>query len=657
MRAAENGQSPLFAPDVTWTAPASLPDLRGAKRLCVDCETKDPGLKANGIGVRRGSKIVGLAIGTDRGDRYYLPVGHEGGGNLDEGVVREWAREELNAFTGEVVGAHLAYDLDFLAEWGVDFSNATAFHDVQVIETLLDENKVGEYNLDALSKVYLGEGKDERALLDFASAHGFSTPDSAKSNLWRLPAGAVGSYAEGDVDRPLRILDLQLPRIAAEGLDAIYEVERELLPELVLMRRRGIPVDVAEAKRLRADFARRLASWRAELKRLSGPRAELTEPETIYRALEERGVPVPRTPKTGQPSITKPFLEKYAKDELVRVVLNGRKLNTLITTFFDGQILGHLTEGRVHPTWNQLKGDDDGTIARIAGAHPNMQFIPKRDADWLDDEVAPLVRSVFVPEDGEDWQRDDFSQVEYRFLTHFARGPGAAEARERYRVEPKTDFHKMTASMLRVDPEDKKKRLKVKITNFGKVYGAQAPKLALMFGVGLEEAREFVDEYDRELPFVKATLEAADGWAQKRGFVVTIMNRRRRYPFWGPKRWKRDSGLPLFRDREEAAEHYGGHWRIERAMTFTALNGKLQGSSADLIKKAMVDAKRAGLTARGALGPLLSTIHDELNSSVPRTRAGDEAGRELTRVMERAIEISVPLLVETGRGKNWKEAD
>lgn len=655
-RAAEGGQGALFVPEATWTAPTEMPSLRGVRELSIDFETKEVDLKGLGIGIRHGSKAVGMALGLDDGRRFYFPVAHDGGGNMNHDLVLRWAKEELNEFEGEVTGAHLAYDLDYAAEWGVAFPNAKAFHDVQVIETLLDENKVGEYNLDALALAYLGEGKDEADLMEMASAYGFSTPRSAKSNLWRFPAHGVGRYAEGDADRPLRIRKLQMPLLSAEGLDPIYEVERELLPELVLMRRRGIRVDVPAVERQRAKWVKELAVWQAKLKDFAGPRAELSEPLSFYRALEDRGVPVPRTPNTDQPSVTKPTLERHASDPMVRTILNGRKIATLINTFVDGQILGHLVNGRVHPTWNQLKGDDDGTIARLSGANPNMQFIPKRDADWLDGaEVAPLVRAFFLPDGDDEWQRDDYSQIEYRFLAHFGRGRGAEEVRERYRNDPKTDFHKMTARMLHVDPEDKRKRLKVKITNFGKVYGAQAPKLATMFGCSLEEASEFVEEYDRELPFVQSTLKAADGWAQKRGFVVTVMDRRRRYPFWGPRRWKREGNLPLFRDRAKAEEHYGGAWKVERAMCFTALNGKLQGSSADLIKKSIVDLKKVGVLK--VLGPLLSTIHDENNASVPRTKIGDEAGREMTRIMEDCLKISVPIVVESGRGKNWKEAD
>jgi DNA polymerase I-like protein with 3'-5' exonuclease and polymerase domains len=655
-KAAEAGQDPLFAPTIDWTAPQELPQLkgRGIKRLAIDFETKDPELRSRGIGIRRGSKAIGLAVGTDDGRRWYFPTGHAGGGNLDEGLVKRWAKSELDGYDGEVCGANLSYDLDYAAEWGVDFPSVKAFHDVQIAEPLLDENRL-QFSLDALSKDYLGEGKDEKALMEVASAYGFSTPESAKSNLWRLPAYAVGGYAEGDVDRPLRILEKQLPRIEEEELSRIYEIERKLIPILVKMRRRGVPIDVKAAELLRVKFVKGRDLWLKELKRIAGPKAELMEPLSFYQALEARGIPVPRTEKTGQPSVTAPMLGRYASDDLVKAILNGRKLNTLVNTFLDGQILGQLVGGRVYPTWNQLKDDDKGTIARLSGSFPNLQFIPSRDQEWQEEELAHFVRDLFLPEDGEETQRADYSQIEYRFLVNFAVGKGAEDARELYKKDPKTDFHLMTMKMLGIPASERKlaKGKKTKITNFAKVYGAQVPQLASQMGCSNEEAEEFVKQYNKELPFVEETMNKAQWWAQKRGFVTTILGRRRRYPFWGPKRYKKESGQPVFRDQAEAAKHYGGAWRIERVGCFTALNGKMQGSSADLIKTAMVQIEEAGLTSPSVLGPTQMTVHDELVNSIPKTKAGDEAGKELVRIMERAITMIVPIVVEADRGKSW----
>jgi len=651
-------QQPLFVPSSAWVAP-DLPTLRGVARLSVDVETKDPDLATMGPGVRRGARIVGLAVGVDGGPRWYFPVGHQGGGNLDEGLVRRWAKRELDPLAAEVVGHTLTYDLDFLAEWGVTFPNATAFHDVAVAEPLIDEWR-DEYNLDALSRDYLGEGKDEALLREAGAAYGFPA-GKLKGNLWRLPANLAGPYAEGDADRPLRIIAKQLPKLEAEGQAPVYEVERQLVPLLVEMRRAGVRVNIDKLERAREQFVAERDRWLAELKRLAGPRAELSDPESLVAALEAENVVVPLTPKTGRPSVTKVLLERYQTVPLVRVILNGRKFNTLIATFLDSQIAGHQINGRVHPTFKQGRDDDGGSLARFAGSNPNLQFIPARESEWQEDKaIAPVVRGIFEPEEGEDWQRDDASQIEFRLLTHFGVGRRIEEARQRYRDDPKTDFHKMTAEMLGADPEDKVRRKRVKNTNFAKVYGAMAAKLADTFGCSLEEAEAFVEEYEEKLPFVKDTFGAAAKWAQRQGFVSTVLGRRQRFPFFGPDNYQRRIPGRTFRSREEAVQHYlrdGGTYRgrvprrVERVNCYMALNRKLQGSCADIIKKAMVDARKAGVNR--VIGPLKVTVHDELGSSVPRTLEGDAAGKELTRIMERAVELRVPVLVESARGPDW----
>ena len=660
------GQGALFMPESTWTPPAELPQLagRGIRRLSYDLETKDPDLAQKGPGVRRGAKIVGLAIGVDDGPRWYFPVGHEGGGNLDRGRVMEWARDELNRYDGELVGHTLSYDLDFSYEEGITFPLVSAFHDVAICEPLIDEWR-DEYNLDALSRDYLGVGKDHELLDQARVALGFSSMGALKSNLWRLPANLAGPYAEADVDRPLRLLPLQLKAIYAEGLQAVYDVERKLPPILVRMRRRGVRVNVPGIERLRAELVTRRAELVSELKRVAGPRAELMEPETLAPALREAGLDVPLTKKTAVASITKPWLERHLSVPLCRLIMNGRQVNTLINTFVDGQLLGHVLNGRIHPTWRQLKADDGGTIGRFSGADPNLQFIPARDEDW-----SPLMRGAFLPEEGEEWQAADASQIEYRFLAHFAVGQGAAEARAAYRADPRTDFHRVTALMMGgVDPDDpgfKKTTVykRIKNTNFCKVYGGGVPKLADTFGCPVPEAQRFSDRYDERLPFVAATFSAAERWARRRGYVTTVLGRRCRFPFWGPAGYQRREPGPTFRSREEACAYWlakddgtGRRYRgrpverVELVDTYTALNKKLQLSAADMMKKAMVDADEAGIERE--LGPMLVTVHDEAGHSVPQTRAGREAGFEFARIMELATPVSVPILVKVERGPDW----
>jgi DNA polymerase I-like protein with 3'-5' exonuclease and polymerase domains len=625
--------------EVKWTAPSELPSLAGIKRLSIDCETYDPQLLTLGPGVRRGGYIVGIAVGADD-RRWYFPVRHEGGGNLDPGLVQRWARDELTAFSGELVGANLLYDMDFLAEepWGVKFDHVKAFHDVQVLEPLLDEWRQS-YALDDISKDYLGEGKDEALLRQAAARRGAGDP---KSLIWKMPAGYVGPYAEADVDRPLRILPLQLKRIEEENLGTVYTVERKLIPVLLAMRRRGVRVDVGRADEVRDQLSNIRDEALARMRHIAGPGAELMAPESFAHAFIERGINPPLTPKTKKPSITKGWLERNRRDELAKAIIDGRRVNSAITTFIDGHIKQHAIKGRIHCQFNQLKGDDSGTIARFSSSHPNLQQINARDK-----ELAPLIRGLFLPDEGEQWGQWDYSQIEYRLLTHFAIGPGAEEARKKYRDDPSTDFHKYCAGMLGIDPDDDAMRKKVKGTNFCKVYGGGVSRIAETIGYTFEEAAEFNDRYDRELPFVKATLNAAMRWAERAGFVTDILGRRQRFTLWEPK-GNRDRSISALPHARALAE-YGTN--IQRSMTFAALNRKNQASSASITKKAMVDSWEAGL--QGVLGAPLITVHDENDSSVPLTKEGREAANETKRIMEQSVVLKVPVLVAEKFGPDW----
>jgi len=643
-------------PPITWTAPTELPSLRGVKRLCFDVETRDEELAQKGPGARRPEcYIVGLALGTDDGRRVYLPVRHEGGGNLDSVNVFNWARSELNAFDGELVGANLLYDLDFAANEGITFPNVRVFHDVQVAEPLLDEWRQ-HYSLEALSQDYLGIGKNEALLREAASANGYGRDDAeVKRNLWRLPAGHVGAYAEADVDLPLMILEKQLPQLEEQGLMKVYDVERKLIPMLLAMRRRGVKIDYDKAAQARTRIAAERDRWLEQVRKLSSPKAEFMAPESFVDALRECGLKIPQTPKSGKPSVTAGFLRAHKEIPLVQAILVGRKLNTLINTFFDGHILGHNTRGRIHCSFTQLKGEDGGTIARFASRDPNLQNVPSRG----DEEVTSLTgvdipaeaRSPFVPEEGEDWVRLDESQVEYRLLVHRALGPGAEEARRAYREDPKTDFHKMTADMVGINPEDKVRRRFVKSLNFAKTYGARGKRIAAYLGCSLQEAETFIKLYNTKLPFAKATFEAAQALVEKQGYITTILGRRQRFPFWEPSD-NFEMKKPAF-FREKALALYGPN--IVRAKTYAALNRDLQGGGADVMKKAMVDAWEAGCYRELGGAPLL-TVHDEQDLSRPRTPVGAEALAEVRWHMEKCFELRVPLVCDQEIGSNWGEA-
>ena len=617
-------------PESAWRPPAEPLNLTGAKLIDIDVETQ-------GLDPRRGARIVGIALGIDGGPRQYYPFAHADGDNCAWDVLA-WAKQALNAYSGELLNAKIDFDLDMLAHEGITFPNVKAFHDIAIAEPLLDEWR-RQYGLDALAKEYLGEGKDETLLSQWAAAMGH---DDVKQHIHEAPARYVGAYAEADVDRPLRIFKLQQAKLKEQNLTGIYDLERRLIPVLLAMRRRGVRVDMQRAEQVRARLLIERDTCLAKLKHIAGERAELRAPESFAQALSERGLKFPSTPKTNKPSITKHWLEDHAGDELVDAIQAGRRVDTIINTFIDGHILGHAIDGRIHCEWHQLKGDDSGTIARLSSSEPNLQNLPARDK-----ELGPLVRSIFLPEHDEDWHRLDLSQIEYRYLTHFAVGIGADLARQRYNEDRATDYHTLCGNFMGLDANDSHARKKVKGINFCKVYGGGIAKLALVIGGSFKEAEAFDTKYDHDLPFVKTTLKSAMRRAERQGYVETVLGRRQRFSLWEPTGRTGMTPLP----REAALAAYGPS--LQRSMTYAALNRELQGSAADHIKKAMVDCWEAGL--QSALGAFLVTVHDEQGASVPRTPAGREAIAEVKRIMETCIALRVPVLADASVGPNWGE--
>lgn len=655
--------APRDLPECNWTPPTELPSLKGLKRISVDVETHDENLRTLGPGTRRGSYVVGLAVGTDQGGRWYFPVAHEGGDNMDGDKVRAWAKKELNDFDGEVVGAHILYDLEFLAmpEWDVTFRNAKGFHDILLAEPLIDEWRPHGYSMDDVAEYHLGENKRHDMLFAWGAANGWTTEDQVKSNLWRAPARFVGAYGEGDADLPLRIFEIQQKLIEEQELQQVYDLERGLLPLLLAMRLRGVPVNVQRAERVHNQMLQERDKWLARVRDLSRNKAaELFAPDTFAPALLERGLHVPRTAKKGKLSVTKQWLALYeGKDALVDAIQAGRRVDKIISTY-TSNILSFNINGRIYAEFPQLKGESGGTIARFSSARPNLQNQPARD-----EELGPMTRSIFEPEEGEEFERQDESQIEYRLLVHFAANtkdprtrnnlPGALEARDSYINDPSTDFHKMAAEMVGIDPEDKVLRKRVKNVNFCRVYMGGDDKIAATAGISLSDAKTFARTYDQKLPFVRRIGEIAMDMARERGFIRTLLGRRQRFTLYEPRGYapkgqskaERKAQMMLY---EQAVATYGAN-KIQRAFCHAGLNRCLQGSAADVLKKALKDTWDAGVCA--VLGAPLITVHDENDWSVPRTKAGQEAAAEARHIMETTVSLSVPLKVDYERGSNW----
>ena len=293
-------QTPLFAPAITWQPPAlsSLPSWRGARRICLDVECRDDDLHKLGPGVRRGGHVAGIAFAIEDGPAHYLPIRHEGGGNLDEDAVWSYLRDNAALLEHEVLFNSAPYDLDYLWENRVEFKKVRFHRDVQVAEPVIDELQ-DNYNLDAICARRGLVGKDEAELRRHAKEWGLDP----KKGLWRLHSGAVGAYATRDVCAPLPLFRAQEKEIDELGLRATFDLESQLTPVLMRMTRRGLRVDLDEMDRVEAWAKERRQDCIDLIHHLTGVRvASLANARELYPALKKRGldVPTPVHRGTGQ---------------------------------------------------------------------------------------------------------------------------------------------------------------------------------------------------------------------------------------------------------------------------------------------------------------------------------------------------------------------
>lgn len=634
-------------PDTGWVAPKEFPNLRNVKLLSLDTETRDPSLVEKGPGFRREGEdhahIVGIAVGTEDGGRWYFPMRHTIAPeqNMDPEHVLAWARDNLCTPGQTKVGANIGYDVDALWSEGVPVTGP--FVDVQYAEALLDENR-RTYNLDILSHDYLGEGKAADELRSWI-IRAYGDESNYRAHIWRAPPCLVGKYGEGDVDRPLRIYAQQRIRLQELGLTELFELETALTPQLIRMRQRGVRVDTEYAKRLDDDLSQGLIEIDARLEALAGRRIDVNVKDDLVRLFKSAGVEYPRTAPTkayptGQPSFVKEWLE-HCPHPAAKLIAERRRLEKYQTTFVRGYVLDLHVNNRLHALFHPLRGDANGTVSgRFSSSLPNLQNIPVRDVVW-----GPKLRALFLPDDGEDWCRHDWSQIEYRFLAHYARGPSGASVRERYCSDPTTNFHKLTQSLIHDVTGVALDHKATKNINFGLCYGMGKTKLINDLGVSPSVGDELFAAYHKGVPFVKATYDAASARASQIGHIRTVLGRYARFELWEPVYGE---GPAL---RESAArERYG---RVRRAFTHKTLNRLLQGSAADLMKKAMVDLDKAGVER--VLGPMLLTCHDETGHSKPRTKEAQEACDLVKHTMENCLKLRVPVIAEQSVGANWGE--
>ena len=610
-------QVPMFSPETEWVPPLNLPDLKEYSEIAIDLETRDPNLMTMGSGAIRGDgEIVGIAIAVE-GWSGYFPIAHEAGGNMDRGLVLDWFEEVLHTDATKIFH-NAMYDVSWIRALG--FYIRGGIIDTMIAASLVNENRFS-FTLDSISKEYIGMGKNEKTLAEAAKSWGVNP----KADMWRLPAPLVGEYAERDAEVTLKLWQAMKHEITQQDLWDIFNLETSLFPCLVDMKFKGVRVDIDRAEVLKKDLNKQEKIIHEKIEKLSGFPIEIYAATSIAKAFDKLKIPYDRTDK-GAPSFTKNFLATHPA-ELPKLINDAREMNKASSTFID-TILKHEHNGRIHSDINQIRSDDGGTVTgRFSYSNPNLQQIPARHK-----ELGPLIRSLFIPEQGHKWGCFDYSQQEPRIVVHFSsllKLEGSSMIVDQYN-NGEADFHQMIADMAGIE------RKQAKTINLGLMYGMGKNKLMAELGLLKEAAEELIKTYHRKAPFVKMLSEAVTRRAEDSGKIRTIGGRLCHFDMWEPHGYGIKKALP---HADALREHGPG---IKRAFTYKALNKLIQGSAADMTKKAMLALYEAGEIPH-------IQIHDELDISVHSR----EQVEKIIKIMEDAVQLEVPNKVDFEEGDNW----
>lgn len=646
-------------PETGWQPLKEFPNLSGARVLGFDTETYDPELLKYGPGWARGvGHVIGVSLATEDNRAWYIPLRHqlESEHNLPLDHARAWLCDTLGTPRVHKVGANLLYDVGWLAQEGVAVRGK--LFDVQFAEALLNER--GLTNVDHLGLKYLGFGKETTLLYDWIKlAYGVEKEGDIKGNFYRTPPRLVGPYAERDAVVPLRVAEQQYPLLVREGLLDVFHMENALIPLLVAMRFAGVSVDLDRATQLRGTLLAEEQKLQNELDAMAGVAVDINSGASIARAFDALGIKYLRTAPTvrnpnGNPSFTKEWLNN-SDEEISKKIVEVRTVNKLRSTFVESYVLRANVRGKVHGQFHPLRGDAGGTRSgRLASSTPNLQNVPARDP-----VLAPLVRGLFIPDYGHrQWRRFDYSQIEYRFLVHFAVGPGADEARALYNSNPLIDYHEFVLEMVAplagwdISTPDLRKRWRkpLKNINFGLIYGMGIPKLLRSLGLSKEDGDLLFSSYHEAIPYARATMEHTAEQINADGYVATIMGRRSRFDLWESVH-NDPTGAREAYPFDEAIRLFG---QVRRAKIHKGINRKLQGSAADMIKKAMLQCWEDGIFS--VTGVPRVSVHDELGFSDPGGALADEAFKAMKHTMETCIPLRVPVVADEEVGPDWGAA-
>jgi DNA polymerase I-like protein with 3'-5' exonuclease and polymerase domains/RecA-family ATPase len=635
-----------------WRPPTELPDLRRVGVVALDTETKDDGLRDDrgSAWPWHGGYVCGVSVAyrADDGVRaHYFLLRHPDSDNFDPARVFDWLKD-LVASDVRFVTQNGLYDWGWLrADGNVLMPPAERLEEIGALATLVDENRFS-YRLDDLCAWRGLPGKDTTLLEEAVKAAGWAPRKrtvNVAEHIHKLPAHLVGQYAEADAVATLALFENLNPILDKEDTRDAYRLDVDLLPMVHEMRRRGIRIDQGASEYARDYCLQKRDAALAELSEKLGVSTgmdEIASPKWKADTFDAHKITYPRTAK-GNPSFKAGKSGWMLTHEhwLPQLIAQANKYEAAGSKFLEGHILAHLVGGRVHAEINPHRSDNGGTRSfRFSYSNPPLQQMPSRD-----EELAPLIRNVFLPEEGEVWCKPDISQQEFRFVVHHAlvrNLRGAKEAAARYCDDPDTDFHQLAAEITGIP------RNAAKAANFAKIYGAGVKKFAEMIGKSLSEAQAIYEQYDRRLPFVPRLAQVCQAEAKRLGYTLLYDGARRHWDRWAPRVFTKGAGPCPYEEAKQRTTDPAHPWHrrfLHRADIHTALNALIQGSAARHTKLWMRACWREGVT------PLLQ-MHDALDCSVT-TR---EQGELVARLACEAVKLEVPMRVDLKFGKSWGDA-
>ncbi|WP_412537043.1 DNA polymerase I [Marinobacter sp. MIT932201] len=563
------------------------------------------------------AEIVGVSFAINPGEAAYVPLGHDYMGapeQLDRDQVLEQLKPLLEDPQLAKVGQNLKYDKNVLANHGITLEGIA---EDTMLESYVLNSVATRHDMDSLAMHYLGE-----KTISFESIAG---KGAKQLTFNQIELEKAAPYAAEDADITLRLHQTLRPQLKATGkLASVYEeIDLPLVPVLSRMEQRGTLISASTLRQHSQELAERMAELEKEAHDVAGETFNLGSTKQLQAIFYDKmGLPVIKKTPKGAPSTAEPVLQELAHEhELPRLILEHRSLSKLKSTYTDTlpELIHHRT-GRVHTSYHQAVT----ATGRLSSSEPNLQNIPIRS------EQGRRIRQAFIAPEGYKLVAADYSQIELRIMAHLSGDKGLLKA-----FEKGEDIHKATASEVfgvSLEEVSSDQRRSAKAINFGLIYGMSAFGLSRQLDVERKVAQQYIDRYFERYPGVLKYMDNIRKQAHDDGFVETLFGRR--------------LYLPEINARNK---------QLQQAAERTAINAPMQGTAADIIKRAMVDVENWLLKDHADEARMTMQVHDELILEVKES-ALDKIRSGLEKRMSAAAELDVPLLVEAGAGDNWDEA-